>query len=114
MYSYQSVITFGGCRDDLMVVVSQTKEQGGGKKSVEKLVFAMAKPKILELTLLMASYINYWTPVLPGPPGAQHQSPGPCSPLGPRGAGAEAGKMWDVDSRHFPSMTYTTKGPTLL
>uniref|UniRef100_A0A8C7S9H4 Pleckstrin homology domain containing, family H (with MyTH4 domain) member 1 n=1 Tax=Oncorhynchus mykiss TaxID=8022 RepID=A0A8C7S9H4_ONCMY len=45
MYSYQSVITFGGCRDDLMVVVSQTKEQGGGKKSVEKLVFAMAKPK---------------------------------------------------------------------
>uniref|UniRef100_A0A8C7S917 Pleckstrin homology domain containing, family H (with MyTH4 domain) member 1 n=1 Tax=Oncorhynchus mykiss TaxID=8022 RepID=A0A8C7S917_ONCMY len=46
MYSYQSVITFGGCRDDLMVVVSQTKEQGGGKKSVEKLVFAMAKPKV--------------------------------------------------------------------
>uniref|UniRef100_A0A674ERF7 Pleckstrin homology domain containing, family H (with MyTH4 domain) member 1 n=1 Tax=Salmo trutta TaxID=8032 RepID=A0A674ERF7_SALTR len=46
MYSYQSVITFGGCRDDLMVVVSQTKEQGGGKKSVEKLVFAMAKPKL--------------------------------------------------------------------
>ncbi|XP_031684480.1 pleckstrin homology domain-containing family H member 1 isoform X1 [Oncorhynchus kisutch] len=111
MYSYQSVITFGGCRDDLMVVVSQTKEQGGGKKSVEKLVFAMAKPKILELTLLMASYINYWTPNLPG---AQNQSPGPCSPLGPRGAGAEARKMWDVDSRHFPSMTYTTKGPTLL
>uniref|UniRef100_A0A8C8JFM6 Uncharacterized protein n=1 Tax=Oncorhynchus tshawytscha TaxID=74940 RepID=A0A8C8JFM6_ONCTS len=44
-YSYQSVITFGGCRDDLMVVVSQTKEQGGGKKSVEKLVFALPKPK---------------------------------------------------------------------
>uniref|UniRef100_A0A6Q2X6T9 Uncharacterized protein n=1 Tax=Esox lucius TaxID=8010 RepID=A0A6Q2X6T9_ESOLU len=65
-YSYQSVITFGGCRDDLMVVVSQNKEQGGGKKSVEKLVFAMAKPKV--------SY----------------------------------------NVRHFPSMTYTTKGPTLL
>uniref|UniRef100_A0A6Q2ZPG6 Pleckstrin homology, MyTH4 and FERM domain containing H1 n=1 Tax=Esox lucius TaxID=8010 RepID=A0A6Q2ZPG6_ESOLU len=108
-YSYQSVITFGGCRDDLMVVVSQNKEQGGGKKSVEKLVFAMAKPKILELTLLMASYINYWTPSLPA---AQHHSPGPCSPLGPCGAGT--GKTWDVDSRHFPSMTYTTKGPTLL
>uniref|UniRef100_A0A8C7TDF2 Pleckstrin homology domain containing, family H (with MyTH4 domain) member 1 n=1 Tax=Oncorhynchus mykiss TaxID=8022 RepID=A0A8C7TDF2_ONCMY len=45
-YSYQSVITFGGCRDDLMVVVSQTKEQGGGKKSVEKLVFALPKPKV--------------------------------------------------------------------
>lgn len=24
------------------------------------------------------------------------------------------GGQWDVDSRHFPSMNYTTKGPTLL
>ncbi|KAM4625731.1 pleckstrin homology domain-containing family H member 1 [Polymixia lowei] len=94
-YSYQSVITFGGCRDDFMVVVSQQREPGGGKKSVEKLVFAMAKPKILELTLLMASYINHWTPSLPS---------APLQPQGP----------WDVDSRHFPSMNYTTKGPTLL
>lgn len=45
-YSYQSVITFGGCRDDFMVVTSQQKEPGVGKKSVEKLVFAMAKPKV--------------------------------------------------------------------
>lgn len=45
-YSYQSVITFGGCRDDFMVVVSQQREPGVGKKSVEKLVFAMAKPKV--------------------------------------------------------------------
>ncbi|KAM3871545.1 pleckstrin homology domain-containing family H member 1 [Diretmus argenteus] len=94
-YSYQSVITFGGCRDDFMVVVSQQREPGVGKKSVEKLVFAMAKPKILELTLLMASYINHWTPSLPS---ASHQPQG----------------HWDVDSRHFPSMNYTTKGPTLL
>uniref|UniRef100_A0A668ASA8 Pleckstrin homology domain containing, family H (with MyTH4 domain) member 1 n=1 Tax=Myripristis murdjan TaxID=586833 RepID=A0A668ASA8_9TELE len=93
--SYQSVITFGGCRDDFMVVVSQQREPGVGKKSVEKLVFAMAKPKILELTLLMASYINHWTPSLPSAP---HQPQG----------------HWDVDSRHFPSMNYTTKGPTLL
>uniref|UniRef100_A0A671Z0X1 Pleckstrin homology domain containing, family H (with MyTH4 domain) member 1 n=1 Tax=Sparus aurata TaxID=8175 RepID=A0A671Z0X1_SPAAU len=94
-YSYQSVITFGGCRDDFMVVTSQQKEPGVGKKSVEKLVFAMAKPKILELTLLMASYMNHWNPSLPP---ASHQ------PLG----------HWDVDGRHFPAMTYTTKGPTLL
>ncbi|XP_063764073.1 pleckstrin homology domain-containing family H member 1 isoform X2 [Eleginops maclovinus] len=94
-YSYQSVITFGGCRDDFMVVTSQQREPGVGKKSVEKLVFVMAKPKILELTLLMASYINHWTP---GPPLAAQQ------PLG----------HWDVDSRHFPAMNYTTKGPTLL
>uniref|UniRef100_A0A3Q0S8F5 Pleckstrin homology domain containing, family H (with MyTH4 domain) member 1 n=1 Tax=Amphilophus citrinellus TaxID=61819 RepID=A0A3Q0S8F5_AMPCI len=94
-YSYQSVITFGGCRDDFMVVTSQQKEVGAGKKSVEKLVFAMPKPKILELTLLMASYINHWNPSLPS---ASHQ------PL----------SHWDADSRHFPTMNYTTKGPTLL
>ncbi|CAK6965981.1 pleckstrin homology domain-containing family H member 1 [Scomber scombrus] len=94
-YSYQSVITFGGCCDDFMVVTSQQREPGVGKKSVEKLVFAMAKPKILELTLLMASYINHWNPSLPS---ASQQPHG----------------HWDVDSRHFPTMNYTTKGPTLL
>ncbi|XP_068437157.1 pleckstrin homology domain-containing family H member 1 [Clinocottus analis] len=96
-HSYQSVITFGGCCEDFMVVTSQQKESGGGKKSVEKQVFEMAKPKILELTLLMASYINHWNPSLPS------ASP-PLPPLGP----------WDVDSKHFPAMNYTTKGPTLL
>uniref|UniRef100_A0A4W5L9E2 Pleckstrin homology domain containing, family H (with MyTH4 domain) member 1 n=1 Tax=Hucho hucho TaxID=62062 RepID=A0A4W5L9E2_9TELE len=58
-YSYQSVITFGGCRDDLMVVVSQTNEQGGGKKSVEKLVFALPKPKVKKVTLISAFYFLY-------------------------------------------------------
>ncbi|XP_041669079.1 pleckstrin homology domain-containing family H member 1 [Cheilinus undulatus] len=93
---FQSVITFGGCRDDFMVVSSQQREPGVGKKSVEKLVFAMAKPKILEVTLLMASYMNHWNPNLPS---AAHQQP-----LG----------HWEGDSRHFPAMNYTTKGPTLL
>uniref|UniRef100_A0A8C5AN99 Pleckstrin homology domain containing, family H (with MyTH4 domain) member 1 n=1 Tax=Gadus morhua TaxID=8049 RepID=A0A8C5AN99_GADMO len=93
-YPYQSVITFGGYRDDFMAVVSQQREPGAPKKSVEKLVFSLAKPKILELTLLMASYINHWSPG--GPPPA---------PTGPQ---------WDGDSRHFPCMTYTTKSPTLL
>lgn len=50
-YSYQSVITFGGCRDDFMVVTSQQREAGAGKKSVEKLVFAMPKPKVYFLLL---------------------------------------------------------------
>uniref|UniRef100_G3PBE4 Pleckstrin homology domain containing, family H (with MyTH4 domain) member 1 n=1 Tax=Gasterosteus aculeatus aculeatus TaxID=481459 RepID=G3PBE4_GASAC len=94
-HSYSSVITFGGCRDDFMVVTSQQREPGLGKKSVEKLLFAMAKPKILELTLLMASYINHWNHSLP---------PASPQPLG----------HWDVDSKHFPAMSYTTKGPTLL
>lgn len=51
-YSYQSIITFGGCRDDFMVVTSQQKESGAGKKSAEKLVFAMAKPKVSVLSAL--------------------------------------------------------------
>uniref|UniRef100_A0A8C2GST8 Pleckstrin homology domain containing, family H (with MyTH4 domain) member 1 n=1 Tax=Cyprinus carpio TaxID=7962 RepID=A0A8C2GST8_CYPCA len=104
-YPYQSVITFGGCKEDFILVVSQNKDQALGKKTVDKLLFAMAKPKILELTLLMASYINYWTSSLPGA-GNQTQ----CSAVGPHGDR----KLWDIDSRHFPSMTYTTKGPTLL
>ncbi|XP_077096211.1 pleckstrin homology domain-containing family H member 1 isoform X2 [Siphateles boraxobius] len=104
-YPYQSVITFGGCKEDFMLVISQIKDQGLGKKTVDKLLFALAKPKILELTLLMASYINYWTSSLPG---AGNQTQG--SVLGPQGDR----KLWDIDSRHFPSMTYTTKGPTLL
>lgn len=45
-YPYHSVITFGGCCDDFMVVTSQQGESGVGKKNVEKLVFAMAKPKV--------------------------------------------------------------------
>ncbi|TSN67090.1 Pleckstrin homology domain-containing family H member 1 [Bagarius yarrelli] len=102
-YSYQSVITFGGCKEDFMVVVSQTKDQALGKETVDKLIFAMAKPKILELTLLMASYINC-TSVFSAA-GSQSQS----STLGSRDR-----KLRDIDSRHFPSMTYTTKGPTLL
>ncbi|XP_067311508.1 pleckstrin homology domain-containing family H member 1 [Pseudorasbora parva] len=104
-YLYQSVITFGGCKEDFLLVISQIKDQALGKKTVDKLLFAMTKPKILELTLLMASYINYWTSSLPG---AGNQAQG--SVLGPQGDR----KLWDIDSRHFPSMTYTTKGPTLL
>uniref|UniRef100_A0A3Q1HCI5 Pleckstrin homology, MyTH4 and FERM domain containing H1 n=1 Tax=Anabas testudineus TaxID=64144 RepID=A0A3Q1HCI5_ANATE len=51
-YPYQSVITFGGYRDDFMVVTSHQTEPGVGKKSAEKLVFAMAKPKVCLLHLL--------------------------------------------------------------
>ncbi|XP_061700231.1 pleckstrin homology domain-containing family H member 1 isoform X2 [Syngnathoides biaculeatus] len=84
-HPYQSVVTFGGCCDDFVLVTSQQKEPGGGKASAEKLLFAMAKPKILELTLLTASYMNHWTP--PSAPKSQ----------------------WDADARHFPAMNYTTE-----
>ena len=66
-----------------------------------------SRPQILELTLLMASYINHWTPSLPS---SATQQQGSSSSAGPCGDN----KLWDVDSRHFPSMNYTTKGPTLL
>lgn len=57
---------------------------------------ALIRPQILELTLLMADYMNHWNP---GVPPASH-TPG--------------GQHWDMDGRHFPAMNYTTKGPTLL
>lgn len=55
---------------------------------------AFVSSQILELTLLMAGYMNHWNPSVPP---ASHK-PG----------------HWDGDSRHFPAMNYTTKGPTLL
>ncbi|KAM5292337.1 pleckstrin homology domain-containing family H member 2 isoform 1-T1 [Ctenodactylus gundi] len=54
-YAYKSLMTFGGYQDDFMVVISNTHSKD---KPTEKLLFAMAKPKILEITLLTASYIN--------------------------------------------------------
>ncbi|KFM60753.1 hypothetical protein X975_17894, partial [Stegodyphus mimosarum] len=58
-YAYSSVMTFGGCKDDFMLVVSsQSSVPGQERNSTERLLFAMAKPKILELTLLIADYMN--------------------------------------------------------
>ncbi|XP_040849929.1 pleckstrin homology domain-containing family H member 2 isoform X2 [Ochotona curzoniae] len=54
-YLYKSLMTFGGYQDDFMVVINNTHSKD---KPTEKLLFAMAKPKILEITLLIASYIN--------------------------------------------------------
>ncbi|XP_038639733.1 pleckstrin homology domain-containing family H member 1 isoform X1 [Scyliorhinus canicula] len=101
-YSYQSVMTFGGCRDDFMVVVSEAKDGNLTKTTIEKLIFAMAKPKILELTLILASYINY---------SSCHSSPIPPNPPPATFSGK---KLWEIDSKHFPTMTRTTQGPTLL
>ncbi|KAM8808100.1 LOW QUALITY PROTEIN: pleckstrin homology domain-containing family H member 1 [Eudromia elegans] len=102
-YSYPSVLTFGGCRDDFMIVVSQMKERSSGKHSTEKLLFTMAVPKIVEATLLIASYINYRS--------AASLS---CSAQ-PSQSAAPAPKFWDTESRCFYSSTpRSTKGPTLL
>lgn len=66
-YSYQSVITFGGCRDDFMVVTSQQREPGVAKKSAEKLVFVMAKPKVsvMSMSANMLSLTDWQVSTLP-------------------------------------------------
>ncbi|XP_053923930.1 LOW QUALITY PROTEIN: pleckstrin homology domain-containing family H member 1 [Cuculus canorus] len=102
-YSYSSVLTFGGCRDDFMIVVSQTKERSSGKNSTEKLLFTMAIPKIVEATLLIASYINY------------RSTPSLLSSTQPSQSKTPANRLWEMESRcFFPSVPRSTKGPTLL
>ncbi|XP_029454707.1 pleckstrin homology domain-containing family H member 1 [Rhinatrema bivittatum] len=107
-YPYPSVMTFGGCQDDFMLVVGQTKDRSSGKPTIEKLIFTMARPKIVELTLLIASYINYYASQLLSlmPPTLNTSSP--LSTM-------TANKLWEIESQNvFPSMPRTTKGPTLL
>lgn len=41
-YPYSSVLTFGGCQDDFMLVV--TAEEGLGS---QKLLFSLSKPKVI-------------------------------------------------------------------
>ncbi|XP_069495090.1 pleckstrin homology domain-containing family H member 1 [Ambystoma mexicanum] len=106
-HPYNSVMTFGGYREDFMIVV----EQGNGslgKKTLEKLIFAMEKPKIVEVTQLIASYINYYASQLLT---LSPQSASAASPL----SNTSAKKLWEIESRYFlPATGRTTKGPTLL
>ena len=45
-YPYSSVMTFGGCRDDFMLVIRSILDQSSGKGHTEKLLFRMAAPKV--------------------------------------------------------------------
>ncbi|XP_037033139.1 uncharacterized protein CG43867 isoform X4 [Bradysia coprophila] len=65
-YPYSSVMTFGGCQDDFMLVVST--DDSLQESSEQKLLFAMSKPKILEITLLIADYMNALGHTCPGTP----------------------------------------------
>uniref|UniRef100_X2AIS3 Uncharacterized protein n=1 Tax=Capitella teleta TaxID=283909 RepID=X2AIS3_CAPTE len=59
IYKYGQVITFGGWKDDFMLVVnleSSSRPHGNGK--TEHHIFGLSKPKIMEATMLMSSYIN--------------------------------------------------------
>ncbi|XP_006884822.1 PREDICTED: pleckstrin homology domain-containing family H member 1 [Elephantulus edwardii] len=97
-YPYSSVTTFGGYRDDFMLVIRASPDQSSGKGHIEKLIFRMAAPKIAEATFVMASYMNHCSTTVNPPtnPPASHQ---------PR----------EMDRRQFfASIPQATKGPTLL
>ncbi|XP_073420313.1 pleckstrin homology domain-containing family H member 2 isoform X3 [Dendrobates tinctorius] len=100
-YVHRSLMTFGGYRDDFMLVVNtQTKD-----KSTEKLLFTMAKVKILEITLLIASYINT----------AQQQKVVTHHLSAPALLSAqEESKNKQMGSQLLLSNSRPTKGPTLL
>lgn len=65
-YPYSSVMTFGGCQDDFMLVFGT--EDTLAPNHEQKLLFAMSKPKILEITLLIADYMNALGHTCPGTP----------------------------------------------
>lgn len=71
-YPYGSVVTFGGCQDDFMLVViantGSVGDDGLTTNGEQKLLFAMSKPKILEITLLIADYMNILGHTVPGTP----------------------------------------------
>ncbi|XP_072906801.1 pleckstrin homology domain-containing family H member 2-like [Hemitrygon akajei] len=106
-YIYKNIITFGGCSDDFMLAVRKSAECVYVKdKATQKLLFALSKPKILEITLLMASYINSFQ----YQKGAVHHLSLPSS-LSVQTAGH---KLKDMGSQPLLSQARPTKGPTLL
>ncbi|XP_069350893.1 pleckstrin homology domain-containing family H member 2 [Eulemur rufifrons] len=102
-YVYKSLMTFGGYQDDFMLVINNTHSKD---KPTEKLLFAMAKPKILEITLLIASYINNFHQQK----AAFHHLSAPAL-LSARPQGAQTRAM---GSQPLLSSSRPTKGPTLL
>ncbi|XP_048061581.1 LOW QUALITY PROTEIN: pleckstrin homology domain-containing family H member 2 [Megalobrama amblycephala] len=58
-YPYKSIVTFGACGQDFMLVVALSSGTNTSKdKSTEKHLFAMTPSKVRDLTLLIANYIN--------------------------------------------------------
>ncbi|OWK10827.1 hypothetical protein Celaphus_00005655 [Cervus elaphus hippelaphus] len=101
-YVYKSLMTFGGYQDDFMVVINNAHSKD---KPTEKLIFAMAKPKILEITLLIASYINNFYQQK-----AVHHLSAPAL-LSAQTQGFQARVM---GSQPLLASSRPTKGPTLL
>ncbi|XP_015986802.2 pleckstrin homology domain-containing family H member 1 isoform X1 [Rousettus aegyptiacus] len=97
-YPYSSLMTFGGCRDDFMLVIRSIPDQSSGKGHVEKLIFRMAVPKIAEATFIVASYMNHCSATVNAP----------TNPPAAR-------KPWELDGQQFfAPAPRAAKGPTLL
>jgi hypothetical protein len=47
---YSAIVTFGGCQEDLMVVVNNCDIQGPG---TQRMLFALPKPKVYLPTILV-------------------------------------------------------------
>ncbi|XP_051639068.1 pleckstrin homology domain-containing family H member 2 isoform X6 [Manacus candei] len=101
-YSYKSLMTFGGYQDDFMLVVNNTQTKD---RTTEKHLFAMTKPKILEITLLIASYINNFHQLK----GAAHHLSAPAL-LAPQ----SGQKLKEMGSQPLLAINRPTKCPTLL
>jgi len=76
-YSYDNVVTFGGCQEDFMLVTTSETESNNSKKyhqsgssqdssGTTKLLFNAGKPQILQITLLIADYMNMMGKTAPG------------------------------------------------
>ncbi|XP_015265646.1 PREDICTED: pleckstrin homology domain-containing family H member 2 [Gekko japonicus] len=102
-YLYKNLMTFGGYQDDFMLVVNNMHTH---EKPTEKLLFAMTKPKILEITLHIASYINN----LHQQKGSAHHFSAPAI----LSLQAERQNCKDIGCRPFLLKNRPTKGPTLL
>ncbi|KAM9016216.1 pleckstrin homology domain-containing family H member 2 isoform 1-T1 [Ara ararauna] len=101
-YTYKSLMTFGGYQDDFMLVVNNAQAKD---KSTEKHLFGMTKPKILEITLLIASYINNFHQLK----GAAHHLSAPAL-LTPQ----SGQKLKEMGSHPLVANSRPTKCPTLL
>ena len=76
-YSYEAILQFGGCREDFMLTTTRVTV-AVDEPSKERLIFAMSKEEILEITLLIKDYIKVRK--LLSPPSQLNSARGNASP----------------------------------
>ncbi|XP_059374013.1 pleckstrin homology domain-containing family H member 2-like [Carassius carassius] len=106
-YPYKSIVTFGACGQDFMLVVTLSSGTSTSKdKSTEKHLFAMAPSKVRDMTFLITSYINC----------TQQQKASAHHLSAPALLLALSGEVKNKDSRSKspPAVCRPSKAPTLL